>query len=302
MMDLDVVFSALADVKKDEKISKHTTFRIGGEAKYFLYPKNTLFLSRIIEVCKEVDLPYKVLGKGSNVLWMDEYFDGVVICLDRYFNEVAFAKEEVFAQAGISLILLAHEALQHSLSGLEFASGIPATLGGALFMNAGAYKSSMSDIVIAVQVLKEGEIVWLQLDEMEYGYRHSILHAHRDWIVLGARLRLQKGEQVEIKELMDARRVRRMDSQPLHLPNAGSVFANDVAHAAWSLIEQSGMRGVQIGGAQISEKHANFIVNVDDANAKDVLSLVKQVRHKVEEEFDVQLKMEIEYFTGEYDD
>ncbi|NBK96988.1 MAG: UDP-N-acetylmuramate dehydrogenase [Erysipelotrichia bacterium] len=286
------------DLEINVPLSKHTTFRIGGICKYFVYPKNEMSLLRIIELCKENKLAYRVFGKGSNLLCSDDYYDGVILCLDRYFNEIQIEEDgQIFAQAGVSLIYLAHEAMKASLSGLEFASGIPATLGGALYMNAGAYKSNMADIVKKVYVLKDDSCVWIDVDELAYAYRSSIFHHHRDWIILGARLQLKKGEQSEIKALMDSRRERRLASQPLNKPSAGSVFRNPQTYPAWQLIEEIGYRGKQIGGAKVSDKHANFIVNEDHAKASDVDALVKAIQKEVHEKYQIEMKMEVEKFN-----
>lgn len=297
MNNLEVNLSMLGDLIVDESIAKHTTFKIGGKVSYFIYPKNEISLMRIIELCQNEGREYKIIGKGSNILWCDEYFSGVVISLDRYFTHVSIEEDgKVIAQSGVSLILLAHEAMKRSLGGLEFACGIPATLGGALFMNAGAYKSQMADIVEEVFVLRDNKCIWLKVDELDYGYRHSIFKEHTDWVILGAKMNLYSKEQIQIKELMDSRRKRRMESQPLQYPNAGSVFRNDEVYPAWNLIEQIGFRGYQVGGAQVSEKHANFIVNIDHATSKDVLTLVQHIQEEVKKKFNVDLKMEVEYF------
>lgn len=286
------------DLEIDAPLSKHTTYRIGGNAKYFIYPKNELSLMRIIETCKEEGLAFKVFGKGSNILCSDEMFHGVIICLDRYFNEFNFeADGTCFAQAGVSLILLANHAMQAAFSGLEFASGIPATVGGAIAMNAGAYKSDMSTIVKRAYVLKNNECVWIDQADLEFAYRHSIFHQHQDWIILGVELCLQQGNQKEIRELIDSRRQRRQASQPLEKPCAGSVFRNPNAQQAWELIEGCGLRGKQIGGAKISEKHANFIVNEGDATARDIHQLVCLVQDLVFDKYGVHLKMEVEKFN-----
>lgn len=298
MINIEDKFRQYGDLETDASLSKHTTFKIGGTAKYFLYPKNEMALLRVLEICKENKIPYRVFGKGSNILCSDEEYEGLVICLDRYFNECQFEEDgSCYAQAGMSIILLAHTAMKNSLSGLEFASGIPATLGGAIYMNAGAYKSNMKEIVEKVYVLKENSCVWLDVDELDYSYRHSIFHEHRDWIILGAKLKLKKGIQKDIKDLMDSRRKRRIESQPLDKPSAGSVFRNDENCPAWKLIEEIGYRGKQIGGAKVSEKHANFIVNENHAKANDVYTLIQEIQNEVQEKFGITLKMEVERFN-----
>lgn len=298
MINIEEKLRSHGDLEIDVPLSKHTTFRIGGKCKYFIYPKNEMSLLRIIELCKENNVAYRVFGKGSNLLCSDEDYDGVIICLDRYFNEIQIENDgHIYAQAGVSLILLAHEAMKASLSGLEFASGIPATLGGAIYMNAGAYKSNMANIIQKVYVLKDDSCVWMNVNELDYSYRHSIFHENRDWIILGADIKLEQGVQSEIKALMDSRRGRRMSSQPLNKPSAGSIFRNPETYPAWQLIEEIGYRGKQLGGAKVSEKHANFIVNEDNAKAVDVDNLVKEIQEEVRKKYQIEMKMEVEKFN-----
>lgn len=297
-MNIEEVLSKHGDMCIDEPLCHHTTFRIGGKAKYFVYPKSELSLTRIIEACMEANLPYKIIGKGSNLLCHDRDYDGVIICLDRYFIDFEFESDgKCFVQAGCSVILLANEAMKASLSGLEFASGIPATVGGTLVMNAGAYKSDISQIVKRVRVLRNQKIEWLDASEIDYAYRHSIFHEHSDWVVLAAELQLQPKDQKDIRDLMDTRRARRKESQPLEKPSAGSVFRNPDNHQAWELIEACGLREKQIGGAKVSEKHCNFIVNDEKASAKDVAALIEHIQNEVREKFNVHLHTEVEKFN-----
>lgn len=279
-------------------LAKRTTFRIGGTCRYFIYPKNELCLLRILDILEEAKIPHKIFGKGSNILCSDEEYVGAILCLDRYFTDFYFEDDgSCLVQAGTSIILLAHEAMKNSFSGLEFASGIPGTVGGAVFMNAGAYKNDMSDIIQEVYVLKGHSIEVMQVNELDYAYRHSIFQSHQDWIILGARLQLTKGSQKEIRDLMDSRRKRRMESQPLDKPCAGSMFRNPEDYQAWKLIEDIEMRGYRIGGAMVSEKHANFIVNEHDAKASEVAELVELIQKKVKERFDIDLITEVEKFN-----
>lgn len=297
-MNIETKLRSYGDVECHVPLSKRTTFRIGGACRYFIYPKNELCLLRILDILDEEHIPCKIFGKGSNILCSDDDYEGAILCLDRYFTDFSFEEEgSCLVQAGASIILLAHEAMKHSFSGLEFASGIPGTVGGAVFMNAGAYKSDMSMILQEVYVLKERSIVVMQTEELDYSYRHSIFQSHRDWIILGARLQLKKGNQKDILDLMDSRRKRRMDSQPLDKPCAGSMFRNPSDHQAWQLIESIGMRGKRIGGAMVSEKHANFIVNEDNARASDVIQLVETIQKEVRERFDIELITEVEKFN-----
>ena len=285
------------DVLENEPLALHTTYKVGGKARYFVYPKNEIALMRLLKETKENQIKTKIIGKGSNLLVSDDDYDGMVICLDRYFNEVIFEKNKVSVYAGQSIIYLAHEAMKRGLSGLEFASGIPGTVGGACFMNAGAYKSEMKDVVEAVWVLKEGNCVWMSVEECELSYRNSIFKRNPDWVILAVRFHLTPKDPLEIKELMDSRRQRRMASQPLDKPSAGSVFKNPEDMPAWKYIEESGLRGKCINGAKVSEKHANFIVNEREAKAQDIYDLIELIQKSVYEKFNVFLKAEVECFN-----
>lgn len=212
---------------------------------------------------------------------------------DFYFEQDG----TLVAQAGCSIILLAHEAMKVSFRGLEFASGIPGTLGGALYMNAGAYRSSISDILQRVFVLKEDSCMWMDVEELDYAYRHSRFQKECEWIILGGKLKLEQGDQKEIRDLMDSRRKRRMSTQPLNKPCAGSMFRNPDSVQAWELIEKIGYRGKRIGGAMVSDKHANFIVNEENASAKEIATLVEEIQQKVKEQFGVELRTEVERFN-----
>lgn len=297
MSELINHLNEIGDVLEYEPMSKHTTYRVGGKARYFVYPKNEIGLMRLFELANEYQVKTKVVGKGSNLLVSDEDYDGMVISLDRYFNEVIFEEDKVSVYAGQSIIYLAHEAMKRGLSGLEFASGIPGTVGGACFMNAGAYKSEIKDVIDAIWVLKDGNCVWMRPEECEFGYRTSIFKKNPSWVILAVRFHLAKKDSQEIKELMDSRRQRRLDSQPLNKPSAGSVFKNPENVPAWKLIDDAGLRGYKIGGAMVSEKHSNFIVNEDKASAQDILSLIELIQNTVNEKFHVTLKTEVECFN-----
>ncbi len=285
------------EVQENVSFRTMTTLRIGGNARIVVYPKNILALTQVIREIKEANASYKIIGKGSNLLCSDDDYNGVVIRLDRTFTDHYFDHEFCYAEAGCSIIALAYEAMKNSLSGLEFASGIPGTVGGVTFMNAGAYKSNMADVIQEVFVFHDGQLDWIDVKECAFGYRTSIFHTHRDWIVLAVKMKLHPGKEEEIRELMDQRRARRMSSQPLELPSAGSVFRNPETRPAWQYIEEIGYRGKRIGGACVSEKHVNFIVNKGNASANDFLELVSDIQKKVKSQFDVELKMEVEKFN-----
>ena len=297
MIDLYKELEALAEVEENIPLSKMTTLRIGGVARYVVYPENTLSLQGVMNKLNQYHIPYKVIGKGSNLLCSDEPYDGVIIRLDRYLCNAYFDNEHLVAEAGCSIIALSYEAMKNELSGLEFASGIPGTVGGVTFMNAGAYKSSMADIIDSVSVYRDGKIEWIQNADCGFSYRTSIFQKHPDWIILAAKMTLKKGDQKEIRELMDSRRERRMNSQPLDKHSAGSIFRNPEEIPAWKLIEGAGFRGKRIGDAVVSEKHVNFIVNENHASAKDFIALVTDVQKAVKDKYDIDLYMEVEKFN-----
>lgn len=297
MIDLYKELEALAEVEENIPLSKMTTLRIGGVARYVVYPENTLSLQGVMNKLNQYHIPYKVIGKGSNLLCSDEPFDGVIIRLDRYLCNAYFDNEHLVAEAGCSIIALSYEAMKNELSGLEFASGIPGTVGGVTFMNAGAYKSSMADVIDSVSVYRDGKIEWIQNADCGFSYRTSIFQKHPDWIILAVKMTLKKGDQKEIRELMDSRRERRMNSQPLDKHSAGSIFRNPEEIPAWKLIEGTGFRGKRIGDAVVSEKHVNFIVNENHASAKDFITLVTDVQKAVKDKYDIDLYMEVEKFN-----
>ena len=238
-----------AEVLEHESMKKHSTFRIGGCVDYYIYPKNCTALMCVLEILAQENIPYYVLGRGSNILCSDTDFHGAIINLDRTLNDFYFEPDGVLvAQAGCSIINMATEAMKRSLTGFEWASGIPGSIGGCLYMNAGAYKDNIANHLIDVCVLKDNTICWMKKDELDYAYRHSIFQSHKDWTILVGRFQLEKGNQSDIRDLMNSRRERRMSAQPLDKPCAGSVFRNPEEIPAWKLIENLGLRGHKIGG------------------------------------------------------
>lgn len=285
-----------AEVLENEPMSKHTTYHVGGRVDYYIYPTNFTALMRVVTILNRADIPYYVMGRGSNVLFSDTDFHGAIINLDRTLNDY-YVEEDgtIVAQAGCSIINLSVQAMKHHLTGLEWASGIPGSIGGALYMNAGAYKSNMSSIVDEVCVLKDQAIVWIPAEALDFGYRHSIFQNHKEWIILACRLSLKPGIYAEIQDLMSSRRERRMSTQPLDKPCAGSVFRNPEQMPAWKLIDEMGFRGYQIGGAKVSEKHSNFIVNENNtASASDIRALIDLIRQEAKEKYDISLITEVE--------
>ena len=294
--DLFELMSEIADIEQDVPLSAMTTLRIGGPARYVAYPDSTVALDALIRLLSDNDIPYKVIGKGSNLLCSDDPYDGVIIRLDK-FDDYYFIGTDLIAQAGCSIIALSYQAMKNGLSGLEFASGIPASVGGVTYMNAGAYRSSMSDVIDSVFVYRDRRFEWIPVEECGFSYRRSIFQEHHDWIVVAAKIRLEKKDIKEIRELMDSRRERRMASQPLDKPSAGSVFRNPDSVPAWKLIEGIGYRGKKCGGAMVSDKHVNFIVNEDGASAADFLELVNEIKEQVEKQYQIRLHMEVERFN-----
>ena len=208
-----------------------------------------------------------------------------------------FTNNGMIANSGCSIIALSFLAMQNGLSGLEFASGIPGTIAGCVYMNAGAYKSSMSDIVEEVEVLIDGKLVWLSNQECQFGYRKSIFQNHKDWIITNVKIKLTPDDKEKINQLMKDRQQRRMQSQPLEYPSAGSTFRNLDNQFSWQLIDSIGYRGKKIGGAQVSEKHSNFIINVDNASAMDVIQLTDQIKKEIKEKYNLDMIMEVERFN-----
>lgn len=276
-----------------EPMSSHTTFRIGGPADYFVMPSDAGELAGILKICREENMPYFILGNGSNLLVGDQGYRGVVIQLSKNFDEITVEGTMVTAKAGAMLIRVAKEAGKAGLTGLEFASGIPGTIGGAMVMNAGAYGGEMKDVVSSVTVLTgEGEVKTLTGEEMNFRYRGSVVE-DRGYIVLEAVLKLSEGEPEKIQARMDELSLQRKTKQPIEYPSAGSTFKRPEGYYAGKLIMDSGLRGFRVGGAQVSEKHCGFVINTGEATASDVMQLIRAVSDRVEEQFGVALEPEV---------
>jgi len=290
----------IGKLEKNVFLSKYTTYKVGGLASCVIYPKNIDKLVQLIKMIKRYNLKYKVLGNGSNVLFSDKKFEGVIIKLNNLDN-IEVNGTKIVVGAGYSLIKLSNVALKHSLTGLEFASGIPGTVGGAIFMNAGAYKSDMGYIVRDVKVLTdELEIISLTNGEMNFHYRSSFLKEHPDYICLEATISLKKGKKSAIEEVIKNRRKRRLETQPLEYPSAGSVFRNpSLDNPSGKIIEELGLKGLNKGGAQVSEKHANFIINTGGASALDIKELIMYVKKSVKDNKGIDLKVEQEFVNWE---
>ncbi len=268
------------EYRKDELMSNHTSFKIGGPAPFFVEVKNSEELCLLILFLKNVGIPYFVMGKGSNLLVSDKGMEGVVISLLK-MDKITVQGEEIVAEAGASLANVCIAALENSLTGLEFAYGIPGCVGGALFMNAGAYGGEMSQVVISCECIDAaGEKITINAKDMKLGYRKSIFRSS-DMIITAVRYRLEKGKKSEIRASMDDFMGRRKQKQPLDFPSAGSTFKRPEGHFAGALIEKNNLKGLKVGGAMVSEKHAGFVINYGGATCEDVKGLIMLVKEKV---------------------
>jgi len=283
----------------DEPMSQHTTFRIGGPADVFVMPENYEQIREVLRLCKEEKLPFFVLGNGSNLLVSDSGYRGVIIQMDRNMEEIRLDGEEIHACAGALLSSVAVAARNASLTGFEFAGGIPGTIGGAAVMNAGAYGGELKDVLKEVTVMtREGEILTIPADKLEMGYRTSIIKT-AGYLVLEAVISLKKGDEEKIRAVMKELSERRTEKQPLDYPSAGSTFKRPEGYFAGKLIMDSGIRGYRVGGAQVSEKHCGFVINAGGATAEDVRSLMDHVIRVVREKYGVTLEPEVK-FLGDF--
>lgn len=273
-------------------MKNHTSFKIGGPADEFCEAQSVSDIKNLISYAKNKGIGYCVIGNGSNLLVGDRGIRGLVIKLARGFDKISISGTEITAESGILLSKLANEALKCSLSGLEFASGIPGTLGGGIFMNAGAYGGEMKDVVKSVSYLENDEIKTVGKDELDFGYRHSFF-SDKDAIILSAVLELEKADAAEIKAKTDDYKERRTSKQPLSMPSAGSTFKRPEGYFAGKLIEDAGLKGFKIGGAEVSQKHSGFVVNSGGATAKDVMELIGHIQKTVYEKFGVRLETEV---------
>ncbi len=284
---------------ENDSLSNYTTYKVGGPAKLIVYPKNREKLVLLLKELKNKKIKYMILGNGSNTLFSDKEYDGVIIKLDC-LDKVTYYRNLVKAEAGVNLIKLSYQTIKRGLAGLEFASGIPGTVGGAIFMNAGAYKSDMGYVTKSIEVLTPKlEIITMTNKELDFHYRTSFLQKHRGYICLEATFQLRKSDKDLLQEIVDDRKKRRLESQPLEYPSAGSVFRNPEDKFAGKLIEDIGLKGYSIGGAKVSEKHANFIINHNNAKAEDIKNLIEKVKTDVKKEYDIDLKCEQEFVNWE---
>ncbi|MCK4520300.1 UDP-N-acetylmuramate dehydrogenase [Candidatus Parcubacteria bacterium] len=289
--------------KKNVQLKNYTTFKIGGPAKYFYIAKTANDLIKAIKAVKELGLDFFILGKGSNILAADKGYDGLVIKIQspnysKLFQiKTKFQNPKIYVEAGMPLSLLVSKTAEKGLTGMEWAIGIPGTVGGAIRGNAGAFEQSISDIVKKVKCLdiKNLESKTLKNKDCKFKYRDSIFKHKKNLIILSAEIEMKKGDKKEIRKRAMENLKWRKHNQPLDFPSAGSIFQNHKRHSAGWLIEQCGLKGKKAGKAQISKKHANFIVNLDNAKAEDVLKLINLAKKKVKQKFGIELKEEIEY-------
>ncbi len=283
----------IGKILEKESMTKHSTYKVGGYAT-IVYPKNIEKLIVLIQLLKEEKINYKILGNGSNIIFKDEDYDGIIISL-KEFNNLSINGTVINVGAGFNLIQLAYKCSNLGLTGLEFATGIPGTVGGAVFMNAGAYKSDMGYVISEVRVLTPDlKIKTLYNSEMDFHYRTSFIKRNPGYICLEAKLILKKGRVLDILNLIEDRKQKRLMTQPLEYPSAGSVFRNPKDDFAGRLIEECGLKGKKIGGAMISEKHSNFIINHGNATAKDIRDLIDLTKKEVKNKFNVDLYLEQE--------
>ncbi|KXS48771.1 MAG: UDP-N-acetylmuramate dehydrogenase [Halanaerobium sp. 4-GBenrich] len=287
-------------VEKDKNLAEFSSFKVGGPADLFLVPQKIEALQELMPLLIKSDLPYFILGRGSNLIISDKGYQGIII-YTAALNNYQINNNIITAQSGLELKEIADLAYENSLSGFEFAAGIPGSLGGALYMNAGAYGGEMKDVIIKAKFVNQtGKLIDLNKSELNLDYRTSILQKENpDWVAVSVTLKLQKAEQKIIKAKMDELHQKRWSKQPMELPSAGSIFKRPPGHYTGPLIEEAGLKGYQIGGAQVSTKHAGFIVNKGSATAEDIINLINKIKEEVYKISGVQLEVEPR-FLGEF--
>ena len=282
----------LGKIEKDISLSTLTTYKTGGIAKLVIYPNNINNLKQLLKLINKYNINYFILGKGSNTLFSDNEYNGVIIKLDK-LNNFEIKQNEIYVESGMILSKLVQESVKNNLTGLEFAIGIPGTIGGAIYMNAGAYGSNMSNIIKSVIAINEKlQIEEIPLEKLKFDYRYSIIQANKNLICVAANIKLEHGNHDEIASKIKENLLKRKNSQPLEYPSAGSVFRNPEGNYAGKIIEELGLKGKSIGGAEISTKHANFIVNKNNASSSDILNLIKLVQKETKDKYEIDLKLE----------
>lgn len=285
-------FYDINDIKIDEKLSEYVNFKVGGPADILLIPNSKEQVIKSIKICKENNIPFYLIGNGSNILVRDGGFRGVVLSLKNVKN-IYVDGEKIEAECGVMLKEVSDKAIENSLTGFEFACGIPGTIGGAVFMNAGAYDGEISKVIESAEVIDENcNIIRLSRDELDFGYRSSLV-MKKGYTVLSAVFKLEKGQVKTIKELIEDLTNKRESKQPLEYPSAGSTFKRPTGYFAGKLIQDAGLKGYSIGGAAVSEKHSGFVINKGNATAKDITDLIKHIQDEVKKQFGVDLHPEV---------
>ena len=280
-------------------MKNHTTFRVGGPADIFLTP-SAEELPAVLSICREEQMPVTVIGNGSNLLVGDQGIRGVVICIGFGMRGIRVDGEKIFLEAGVTLAAAAQQAAKAGLTGLEFASGIPGTFGGAVVMNAGAYGGEMKDVIVSVRVISEdGEILTLSKEELDLSYRHSVIPERGYLVIDGELLLTREKDPDQITERMEELKKKRIEKQPLEYPSAGSTFKRPEGYFAGKLIMDAGLRGFSVGGAAVSEKHCGFVINKGNATAADICALMDEVTRIVKEKYAVTLEPEVKK-VGEF--
>lgn len=287
------------NIHLQEPMAAHTTFRVGGPAECLIEIENAEQLQKVQRYLRQVEYPFSVVGNGSNLLVSDKGYQGIILQIGRKMSDITVDGNVITAKSGASLAQVAVTAWKNGLTGLEFASGIPGTVGGGVVMNAGAYGGELAQVVTYVQVLgADGELLMLDNETMEFGYRRSTIRK-RPFIVTEVTFELIPGEAGEIKAKMDELAVRRREKQPLEFPSAGSTFKRPEGHFAGELIMNAGLRGFQVGGARVSDKHCGFVINTGNASAADIMDVIWEVQRRVKERFHVELEPEV-VFLGDF--
>ena len=285
-------FYDINDIKIDEKLSEYVNFKVGGPADILLIPNSKEQVIKSIKICKENNIPFYLIGNGSNILVRDGGFRGVVLSLKNVKN-IYVDGEKIEAECGVMLKEVSDKAIENSLTGFEFACGIPGTIGGAVFMNAGAYDREISKVIESAEVIDENcNIIRLSREELDFGYRSSLV-MKKGYTVLSAVFKLEKGQVKTIKELIEDLTNKRESKQPLEYPSAGSTFKRPTGYFAGKLIQDAGLKGYSIGGAAVSEKHSGFVINKGNATAKDITDLIKHIQDEVKKQFGVDLHPEV---------
>ena len=285
-------FYDINDIKIDEKLSEYVNFKVGGPADILLIPNSKEQVIKSIKICKENNIPFYLIGNGSNILVRDGGFRGVVLSLKNVKN-IYVDGEKIEAECGVMLKEVSDKAIENSLTGFEFACGIPGTIGGAVFMNAGAYDGEISKVIESAEIIDENcNIIRLSREELDFGYRSSLV-MKKGYTVLSAVFKLEKGQVKTIKELIEDLTNKRESKQPLEYPSAGSTFKRPTGYFAGKLIQDAGLKGYSIGGAAVSEKHSGFVINKGNATAKDITDLIKHIQDEVKKQFGVDLHPEV---------